>query len=131
MPPSIPISSLLNLSTLNSSHEDASVNLQWQIVLLANCSNQCFPLNTPPHIVESLSHVLDYFGLWEQVPATPAKSAVPGPVDSALIQMAPTVHQNVYINLKTTLSVLYMYEDTNTWVEYPETKLDRPVGYLF
>jgi hypothetical protein len=41
------------------------------------------------------------------------------------------VHQNVYTNPKTTLSVFYMYKDANVWVEYPETNLDRPVRYLF
>lgn len=47
------------------------------------------------------------------------------------VKEGPTVRRHVYINHKTTLSVLYTYEDVNAWVEYPETNADRPVGYLF
>ena len=60
------------------------------------------------------------------------------PISSLLIfpnqppsQQSPTIRRNVYTSSKTTLSVLYTYEDVNAWVEYPETSPDRPVGYLF
>jgi len=79
MPPSIPISSLLN-SSIPKSGEVALVTVQQPIA------------DSPPTI---------------------------------------QVRRNVYTNPKTTLSVLYTYEDPNAWVEYPETNLDRPVGYLF
>jgi hypothetical protein len=48
-------------------------------------------------------------------------------------QQNPTIRQNVYTSSKTTLSILYTYEDVNAWVEYPETSptSDRPIGYLF
>lgn len=44
---------------------------------------------------------------------------------------SPLIRHNVYLNRQTTISTLYIYEDINVWVEYPETKTDRPIGYLF
>jgi hypothetical protein len=41
----------------------------------------------------------------------------------------PLVQQNVKLNRKTTLSVLYTYEDPNFTLEYPETSFSG-VGYL-
>jgi hypothetical protein len=139
MPPSIPVSSLLNAETpLAVSHSAPSglQTLQGQLALLAGLHDRSLPLNTPPVIVESLTRILDHFDLHsgpEHHPGSAGRSAPP-PVHSpppVLLQPSPTIRKNVYLNRKTTLSVLYTFEDVNAWVEYPETDPDRPVGYLF
>ena len=43
----------------------------------------------------------------------------------------PTVRIGVKLNRITTLSCLYIYEDANAYVEYPETNPGDPVGHLF
>jgi hypothetical protein len=45
--------------------------------------------------------------------------------------LAPSVQYNITLNRKTTLSRLFIFEDPSTYLEYPDTDPDRPVGYLF
>jgi hypothetical protein len=80
-----------------------------------------------------LSHVTNYFGSSVSVEQAPGPTAHHSADPDPLIQpqQSPTIRRNVYTSSKTTLSVLYTYEDVNTWVEYPETSPDQPVGYLF
>ena len=141
MPPRIPISSLLNSPTPTSCLPPANSSLDQQAALssLAGLRDQALLSDAPPLIIESISHVANYF----QVGSTSvASEQAPGPtappshhsVDpDPLIwpQQSPTIHRNVYMSSKTTLSILYTYEDMNAWVEYPETSPDQLVGYLF
>lgn len=135
MPPSIPVS-----SPSTPPRPRRPDNLQGQLAQLAALHDRSLPSNTPPRIVESLTRVLDYFDIHSQV--GPDSDYLPGstagpPVHSPLVHVSPpnqpipTIRRNVNINRKTTLSVLYTFEDVNAWVEYPETGPDRPVGYLF
>jgi hypothetical protein len=64
---------------------------------------------------------------------TPTFTAHPSVNPDPFIQphQNPTISRNVYTSSKTTLSVLYTYEDVNAWVEYLETSPDQPVGYFF
>lgn len=110
---------------------------------LAGLHDRSLPSNAPPVIVESLTRVLDYFDLHSSSQAGPephpgstttgstATPPVHSPLAQVLPQPIPTIQRNVCLNRKTTLSVLYTFEDVNAWVEYPETNSDRPVGYLF
>jgi hypothetical protein len=41
------------------------------------------------------------------------------------------VRTDVKLNRKTTLARLYIYEDVHTYIEYPETSADHPIGHLF
>jgi hypothetical protein len=63
------------------------------------------------------------------MPCIPVSSLLNATSNSAPVDIQQ--QRNVYVNHKTTLSVLYTYDDVNAWVEYPETNPDRPVGYLF
>lgn len=36
----------------------------------------------------------------------------------------------VYLNAKTTLSTLFVYDDVDAYVEFPESGIKNPVGYL-
>ena len=131
MPPSIPLSSPSRLPHPETEDSHSTPPRLGQLALLAGLHDRSLPLNAPPVIVESLTRVLDYFDL-HSGPEQPG-SAAPPPVHSlpVLLQPSPTIQKNVYLNHKTTLSVLYTFEDVNAWVEYPETNPDRPVGYLF
>jgi hypothetical protein len=127
-PPSIPISSLLtgNSSTPTTSSSSDTVPPANLDQLVAVLHDRATLSDAPPLVIESLSHVADYFG--SQAGPTAHHSVDPDP----LIQpQCPTIHRNVYTSPKTTLSVLYTYEDVNAWVEYPETSPNQPVGYLF
>jgi hypothetical protein len=132
MPPSIPISSLLNSSTPTSDSESClpQANLDRLVAVL---HDRAVLSDAPPLIIESLSHVADYFGSSvapEQASGSTAHHSVyPDPLIQP--QQSPTIRWNVYTSSKTTLSVLYTYEDVNAWVEYPETSPNQPVGYLF
>jgi len=127
MLPSVPISSLLNPASPNSSLPP--VNLEQQLALVAGLCDRPLPSDAPPHVMESLSHVISYFKL-DRGTEQHRGSTIPRLINSPLVP-GPTIRRNVYINHKTMLSVLYTYEDLNTWIEYPETNPDRPVGYLF
>lgn len=100
--------------------------------MVAGLHDRPLPLDAPPDITESFSCIIDFFGLNEGLDLGPG-SAAPHLLNSTSIahQHGPTVHQNVYVNHKTTLSVLYTYDDMDAWIEYPETNPDRPIGYLF
>ena len=123
-PPGIPISLLLTgNSSTPTSDSVPPANLDKLVAVL---HDRAVLPDAPPLIIESLSHVADYFG--SQAGPTAHHSVNPDP----LIQpQNPTMRQNVYTSSKTTLSVLYTYEDVNAWVEYLETSPNQPVGYLF
>ena len=42
-----------------------------------------------------------------------------------------SVQHNVKLNRQTTLVTLYIYDDINAYLEYPDTSATQPVGYLF
>jgi hypothetical protein len=55
----------------------------------------------------------------------------PGPLlSSPPLSLPSMVHQNVYLNCKTTLVALHSHP-LNTFLEYPEASADGPVGHLF
>lgn len=134
-----------------------NINVRNQVAFLANLLNHNSPLLAPPHIEEALSRVIHYFGVngapevypepnaqklaapldHEDLegrdhipPASEPQSATPT-IPTASSTSSPLIRRNVYLNRQTTISTLYIYEDVNVWVEYPETKTDRPIGYLF
>jgi hypothetical protein len=123
MPPSIPVSSP-DLHLTPPRLDD----LQG---LLASLRNHSLPSNTPPVIVESLTRVLNHFDPHSGPEHYPTLGSAAAPPVHRQPEPSPTIRNNVYLNPKTTLSVLYTFEDINAWVEYPETNPDRPVGYLF
>ena len=125
MPPRIPISSLLNSPT--------PANLDQQAAMVAELRDRALLSDAPPLIIESLSHVANYFGSSIALEEASSMTAHHSVVPALLIQprLCPTIRRNVYSSSRTTLSVLYTYEDVNAWVEYPETSPDQPVGYLF
>jgi hypothetical protein len=103
MPPRIPISSLINPPTL---------------CLPPAILDQQAALTTRPGPTAHHSQSVDRLS-----PDPPIRPIQP--------QQSPKICRNVYTSSKTTLSVLYTYEDVNAWVEYPETSPDQPIGYLF
>jgi hypothetical protein len=123
MPPRIPIASLLNFQTPENSDQQAAI---------AELRDKALLSDAPPLIIESLTHVANYFGSTQESigsvahPSPSRRSVLP----DNMIQ-PPTIRRNVYSSSRTTLSILYTYEDVNAWVEYPETSPDQPVGYLF
>lgn len=138
MPPQIPITSLLNFPTPE--------NLDQQAAMVAELRDRALLSDAPPLIIESLSHVANYFGSTGSIAPALEQAPTPGPTVTAhrsvvpdsdpliqpqLLVVCPTIRRNVYSSSRTTLSVLYTYEDVNAWVEYPETSPDQPVGYLF
>ena len=62
---------------------------------------------------------------------TPLIASPPGPLLSSSPLSSPSiVRQNIYLNRKTTLVALHSHP-LNTFLEYPETSADGPVGHLF
>jgi hypothetical protein len=145
---------------MNTNSNEPCVNVGNQVALLSNLLNRNSPLLAPPHVAEALSRVSHYFGLNGARPALrrephaqPQKQFVPiykpldgrrhaAPPNSQTATTAtvpasppnknnPLIRHNVYLNRQTMISTLYIFEDINVWVEYPETKDDRPIGYLF
>jgi hypothetical protein len=128
MPPRIPIASLLtgNFQTPENLDQQAAI---------AELRDQALLSDAPPLVIESLTHVANYFGSTQESigsVAHPSRRSVLPLADNMnhMIQ-PPTICRNVYSSSRTTLSILYTYEDVNAWVEYPETSPDQPVGYLF
>jgi hypothetical protein len=125
MPPRIPIASLLtgNFQTQENLDQQAAI---------AELRDQALLSDAPPLIIESLTHVANYFGSTQESIGSVAhpswRSVLP---DNMIQPSGPTICRNVYSRSRTTLSILYKYEDVNAWVEYPETSPDQPVGYLF
>ncbi|KAG6819295.1 hypothetical protein H0H93_013297 [Arthromyces matolae] len=54
----------------------------------------------------------------------------PSPTTSSS-QLPPVMKTDVRLNRQTTLSKLYIIDDENALVEYPESGIENPVGYLF
>ena len=90
-------------------------------------------LCAPPHIAESLLEVIDYFSLVDY-PTEHSQLHIPLPLCPPLAGNSASplnVQHNIKLNRKTTLSTLYTYEDSNAYIEYPDTNTDYPIGYLF
>lgn len=105
-------------------------------------------LHAPPHIAEHLLDVINYFSLpADDYPMECSQVHIPplirqphllgpslaGDSLSASESESPpnTTRHNIKLNRITTLSTLYTYEDSNAYVEYPDTNTNHPVGYLF
>lgn len=121
MAPSLPISSLLNTSTSERSSDAETLH---QIRLIAGLLTWTSPIRAPPHIIDCLSQIVDYFGL--------ATSASPSSAELSNILRAPnststlsplnappTLRHDVRLNCQTTLSTLYTFENIDAYVEYP------------
>jgi hypothetical protein len=66
--------------------------------------------------------------------STPALTTPPAstpPAASTTTAPTPEVKHNIYLNRKTTLSVLKIFHDATAHIEYPTTHASQPVGYLF
>ena len=145
MPPQIPISSLLNSELDEPDSSEALRNIQPHVTLVSDLLSRPTPLSMPPEIEHCLSRVVGYFGLKSQEFSTTGNSSISNrdqlggapftcnPLPSS-IQCDPlpsSIQHNVKLNRQTTLATLYIYEDIDTYLEYPETGTNRPVGYLF
>jgi hypothetical protein len=143
MPPSVPISALLNTHPepgsrrgLNPLQVDVRQHITTVSAFLSRPS-----LCAPPHIAEYLLHVINYFSLDNQpresfqahIPSLMIQQSHPfGPSGNhASLTTLPNIRHNIKLNRVTTLSTLYTYEDSNVYVEYPDTNPNHPVGYLF
>jgi hypothetical protein len=135
---------------------EPKINVREQVAFLASLLNHNAPLLAPPHVEEALSRVIHYFGLngapaicpepkvqksaapvhhkdleGLHIPPAGEPQSVTPTIPTATSTSSPLIRHNVYLTRQTTISTLYIYEDINVWMEYPETKTDRPIGYLF
>lgn len=143
MPPSVPISMLLNTDEAEFPNENSlQVDVRHHISSISDLlSRPSGSLRAPPHIEENLLEVINYFSLDDyptersQVHLAPLirQPVLDGPSGNSLPVSAPpsNTQHNIKLNRKTTLSTLYTYEDSNVYVEYPDTNPNHPVGYLF
>lgn len=135
MPPSVPISVLLNadLERDSSNANSLQVDVRHQITSVSDLLSRP-SLGAPPHIAESLSNVINYFGS-DDYPTEHSQVHIPplllGTSESRNSASPSNTRHNFKLNRKTTLSTLYTYEDINAYVEYPYTNPIHPVGYLF
>jgi hypothetical protein len=140
MPPSVPISALLNTdSDLPESPRPNSlqVDVRHHITSVSDLLSRP-SLCAPPHIAEHLLDVINYFSLDDystehtqvNIPLL-IRQPLPLGVSSGNRAPLPNTRHNIKHNRITTLSTLYTYEDSNVYVEYPDTNPAHPVGYLF
>lgn len=121
MPPRIPISSLLN----EPDSSEVLRDVQSHVALVSGLLSRPNPLSMPPEIEHCLSRVVGYLGLKSQ--EISINRGVPFTCDP----VPSSIKHNVKLNRQTTLATLYIYEDIDTYLEYPETGTIRPVGHLF
>ena len=126
MPPRIPISSLLNSDGEPDSGE-ALRDVQPHVALVSDLLSCPNPLSMPPEIQHCLSRVVGYLGLKSQEFSINSNRGAPFTCDP----VPSSVQHDVKLNHQTTLATLYIYEDIDAYLEYPETGAIRPVGYLF
>ena len=136
MPPSVPISVLLNTDLEHESSNANSlqvVDVRHHITSVSDLLSRP-SLGAPPHIAESLLNVINYFSS-DDNPTERSQVHIPplplGPSESGISASPSNTQQNIKLNRKTTLSTLYTYEDINVYVEYPDTNPNHPIGYLF
>ena len=136
MSPSVPISALLNTDS-DAEHElprgnSLQVDVRHHITSVSDLLSRS-SLRAPPHIAEHLLDVINYFSL-DNYPTERSQVHTPlirQPLPSRNSASPANTRHDIKLNRKTTLSTLYTYEDTNVYVEYPDTNPNYPVGYLF
>jgi hypothetical protein len=134
---------------LNSdSSTEALRDVRPHVTLVAGLLSHPTPLPAPPEIERCLSRVIEYFRLLSLEPprrlpgfrsqegsqqlATNSNISYRWQGESFTCDAVPSsIQHNVKLNRQTTLTTLYIYEDVNAYVEYPETSATQPVGYLF
>ena len=144
MPPQIPISSLVlnsdnshdepdSSEALSDVHPHVAPSLALVSGLLSCPTPPSIPPSIPPEIEHCLSRVVGYFGLKSQDFSTNSDISNRGTIRSPFTcnPVPSSIQHNVKLNRQTTLATLYIYEDIDTYLEYPETGTTRPVGYLF
>ena len=130
---SVPISELLN-TDMEFESPQSQVDVRHHIASISDLLLRP-SLCAPPHIAEYLLDVVNYFSSdnypTERSTHTPQ---VHIPLLTSIRQpplLGPLNTQyNIKLNRKTTLSTLYVYKDSNVYVEYPDTHPNHPVGYL-
>lgn len=142
MPPRIPISSLLD----SDCSAEALRDIRPHVTLVAGLLSRPTPLSAPPEIEDCLFRVIEYFGLPNLEPSQhlpvlrshedsrprSTNKEMNGWAESFTRNAVPlSVQHNVKLNRQTTLATLYIYDDINAYLEYPETSATQPVGYLF
>jgi len=139
MPPHIPISSLLDSDCSASALRD----IQPHVTLVAGLLSRPTPLSVLPEIEDCLSHVIEYFRLLNLEPSQHPpvlQSHEPRLTNNDMSSWAESftrntvplaIQHNVKLNRQMTLATLYIYDDINAYLEYPETSITQPVGYLF
>lgn len=130
MPPRIPISSLLN-SDCEPDSGEALRDVHPHVVLVSGLLSCTNPLSMPPEIEHCLSRVVGYLGLKSREISNNSNLNRGAPLTCGPQAVPSSIRNNVKLNRQTTLATLYIYEDINTYLEYPETGTIRPVGYLF
>lgn len=135
-----PIPSLLRV---DSDSSEALRDVRPHVALVSGLLSRPTPLSAPSEIEHCLSHVIEYFGLESQYVQTfPSHEDLQQFTNSNLNMSnrgAPftcdpvpsSIHHNVMLNRQTTLAKLYIYEDIDTYLEYPESGATQPVGHLF
>jgi hypothetical protein len=141
MPPRIPISSLLD----SNCSAEALRDIRPHVTLVAGLLSRP-TLSAPPEIKDCLSRVIEYFELHNLEPsqhlpvllshedsqACSTNNDMSSWAGSFTRNTVPlSVQHNVKLNRQMTLATLYIYDDINAYVEYPETSATQPVGYLF
>ena len=142
MPPQIPISSLLD----SDCSAEALRDIQPHLTLVVGLLSRSTPLSAPSEIKDCLSRVIEYFGLPNIEPSQHLpvllshEDSLPRSTNNDMRSWAGSftrnavpfsVLHNVKLNRQTTLTMLYIYDDINAYLEYPETSATQPVGYLF
>ena len=134
MPPSVPISALLN-TDMEPESPQSQVDVRHHIASVSDLLSRP-SLCAPPHIAEYLLDVVNYFSS-DNYP-TECSTHTPQvhiPLLTSIRQPPPlgpsNTQYNIKLNRKTTLSTMYVYEDSKVYVEYPDTHPNHPVGYLF
>ena len=141
MPPRIPISSLLD----SDCSAEALRDIRPHVTLVAGLLSRPTPLSAPPEIEDCLFRVIEYFGLPNLEPSQhlpvlrshedsrprSTNKEMNGWAESFTRNAVPlSVQHNVKLNHQT-LATLYIYDDINAYLEYPETSATQPVCYLF
>lgn len=141
MPLLVPISVLLNTGAEHELPRENSlqVDVQHHVASLSDLLSRP-SLRAPPHIAEHLLDVINYFRS-DVYPTERSQVHIPPLIRQPLPGQAlgpsgnsvspPNIQHNIKLNCKTTISTLYTYEDSNVYVEYPDTNPNHPVGYLF
>ncbi|KAG6819960.1 hypothetical protein H0H93_007040 [Arthromyces matolae] len=128
MPP-LSLNELLNPAPVNPAPVGITTSLEELKGLLA-VTSETSP-SPPTNVQSALKTVIEYLET-KGTEHVPSVLDTPLPILSSLLQPTqPRLRQHVKLNRVTLLSRLYIFDNADALVEYPESAPENPVGYLF